>query len=179
MFALDIETAEDAYERTRSPLHWRLVNDLLNGFLAQNNGNWADNTWNDDMGWMSLALVQGYQITGNKTFLDKAIYAWNIAYNRGWDTKYGGGGVWENMDNFVHGDGRADKLALSNEPFVNCRRDAVSNHRRRRLLDQSQSDVCLGPRQRFQQDDRSGQRGREVAHRQAGCWSVGKLRQCL
>ncbi len=119
VFALDIETAEDAYERTRSPLHLRLVNDLLNGFLAQNNGNWADNTWNDDMGWMSLALVRGYQITGNKAFLDKAIYAWNLAYDRGWDTKYGGGGVWENMDNFVHGDGKADKLALSNDPFVN------------------------------------------------------------
>ena len=119
VFALDIEVAEDAYDRTHSPIHRRLVSDLLDGFLAQNNNNWADNTWNDDMGWMSLALLRGYQITGNKPYLDKAIYAWNLAYDRGWDTKYGGGGVWENMDNFVHGDGHADKLTLSNNPFVN------------------------------------------------------------
>jgi sialate O-acetylesterase len=114
VFALDVEVAEDAYERTRSPEHRQLLNDVLAGFLAQNNYDWTGDTWNDDVAWMTIALVRGYQLTGNKVYLDKAVKGWNIAYTRGWDTKYGGGGVWENMDNFVHGDGKADKLALSN-----------------------------------------------------------------
>ncbi len=119
VLALDIEVAQDAYERTRSTSHRDLVGELLDTFLAQNSYDWANNTWNDDMAWMTTALLRGYQITGKEAYLDKAAYAWNLAYNRGWDTKYGGGGVWENMDNFVHGDGNADKLALSNTTLVN------------------------------------------------------------
>ncbi len=119
VLALDIEVAQDAYERTRSSANRELVGELLDTFLAQNSYDWAGNTWNDDMAWMSTALIRGYQITGKKAYLDKAAYAWNLAYDRGWDTKYGGGGVWENMDNFVHGDGKADKLALSNTTLVN------------------------------------------------------------
>ena len=117
--ALDIEVAQDAYERTRSDANRALVGELLDTFLAQNSYDWANNTWNDDMAWMTTALIRGYQITGKQAYLDKAAYAWNLAYDRGWDTRYGGGGVWENMDNFVHGDGHADKLALSNTTFVN------------------------------------------------------------
>ncbi len=118
VLALDIEVALDAYERTRSTEHRGLVGELLDTFLKQNSYDWKGNTWNDDMAWMATALIRGFQITGNKAYLDKAAYAWNLAYDRGWDTKYGEGGVWENMDNFVHGDGKADKLALSNTTMV-------------------------------------------------------------
>ena len=116
--ALDVEMAEDVCLRMRTPAQMQLVNDLLTTFLAQNDFDWSQDTWNDDLAWMTLAMLHGYQITGNTTFLNKAVSAWNIAYDRGWDTKYGGGGIWENMDNFVHGDGRADKCSLSNNPFV-------------------------------------------------------------
>ena len=118
--ALDVEFAEDVCLRMRTPAQHQLVNDLLTTFLAlpENNFDWSQDTWNDDLAWMTLAMLHGYQITGNTTFLNKAVSAWNISYNRGWDTKYGGGGIWENMDNFVHGDGRADKCSLSNNPFI-------------------------------------------------------------
>ncbi|BDI29345.1 hypothetical protein CCAX7_13960 [Capsulimonas corticalis] len=116
--ALDIEVAEDAYLRDRTPTHRQLVNDLLTHFLAYESYDWSLDTWNDDIAWMTLACVRGYQITGNNAFLNKATYAWNMAYNRGWDTSYGGGGIWENMDNFPHGDGHADKCALSTNPFI-------------------------------------------------------------
>ena len=116
--ALDVEMAEDVCLRTRTPAQMQLLNALLRTFLAQNDFVWSQDTWNDDLAWMTLAMLHGYQITGNATFLKKAVSAWNIAYDRGWDTKYGGGGIWENMDNFVHGDGRADKCSLSNNPFV-------------------------------------------------------------
>ena len=116
--ALDVEFAEDVCLRMRTPAQRQLVNDLVTTFLAQNDFDWSHDTWNDDLAWMTLAMLQGYQITGNATFLNKAVSAWNIAYDRGWDAKYGGGGIWENMDNFVHGDGRADKCSLSNNPFI-------------------------------------------------------------
>ncbi len=118
VFALDIEVAEDAYERSRTPQRRQLVIDLLDSFLAQNGHDWTGNTWNDDIAWMTTALLRGFQLTGRKTYLDTATRAWNMAYDRGWDTRYGGGGVWENMDNFVHGEGKADKLALSNTSLV-------------------------------------------------------------
>ena len=116
--ALDVEFADDVCLRMRTPAQLQLINDLLTTFLAQNDFDWSQDTWNDDLAWMTLAMLHGYQITGNTTYLNKAVSAWNIAYDRGWDTKYGGGGIWENMDNFVHGDGRADKCALSNDPFI-------------------------------------------------------------
>ena len=116
--ALDVEFAEDVCLRMRTPAQRQLVNDLLTTFLAQNDFDWSHDTWNDDLAWMTLAMLHGYQITGNATFLNKAVSAWNISYDRGWDAKYGGGGIWENMDNFVHGGGRADKCSLSNNPFV-------------------------------------------------------------
>ena len=118
VFALDLEVAQDAYERTRSPEHRQLVIDLLDTFLIQNSSDWSGNTWNDDMAWMATALARGFQLTGDKKYLDKAAHAWNLAFDRGWDTKYGGGGIWENMDNFVHGEGKADKCALSNTALV-------------------------------------------------------------
>ncbi len=116
--AINIQIAEDAYERTHSPVDRQLVTDLLDSFLVQYNYDWATNDWNDDLGWNTITLVRGYQITGDKKYLNKAVYAWNLAYDRGWDTKYGGGGVWENMGD-VREKPQADKLALSNEPFVN------------------------------------------------------------
>jgi len=116
--ALDIEVAEDAYLRDRTPAHRQLVSDLLTHFLAYESYDWSLDTWNDDIAWMTLALVRGYQITGNTTFLNKATYAWNMAYNRGWDTAYGGGGIWEDMNDFSNGSGHVAKCALSTNPFI-------------------------------------------------------------
>ena len=69
-------------------------------FLAQNDFDWSQDTWNDDLAWMTLAMLHGYQITGNATFLNKAISAWNIAYDRGWDTNTaaaGSGRTWTTL----------------------------------------------------------------------------------
>src|SRR6185437_7098206 len=43
--------------------------------------------------------------------LNQAISAWNMAYNRGWDSALGGG-IWENMDL------KDAKCALSNDPMI-------------------------------------------------------------
>jgi len=117
--ASDIYAAEDYFARTHDVAAQKLIADLLDTFLANNNGaDWSWDSWNDDTEWGVIACVRGYQITGDTKYLDAAAKNWNMTYNRGWDTKYGGGGVWENMDNFVHGDGKADKCSLSNNPLV-------------------------------------------------------------
>lgn len=115
--ALDVQIAEDAYDRSHSPMHRQLVADLMETFIKQYDYDWTTNDWNDDLGWLAITFVRGYGITGNKAYLDKAIYAWNLAYDRGWDLKYGGGGIWENMGD-VRSKGKPDKLALSNDPFI-------------------------------------------------------------
>jgi len=115
--ALNVQLAQDVYERSHSPVHRQLVADLMETFIKQYDYDWSTNDWNDDIGWLAITFVRGYQITGDKRYLDKAIYGFNLAYERGWDTVYGGGGMWENMGD-VRRKGKPDKLALSNDPFI-------------------------------------------------------------
>jgi hypothetical protein len=99
--ALDIQMVEDVYRRTKSTAHSTLITNLLNTFLVQNastSGNQQDWTWNqynDDLLWAGLAFARGYQVTHNSTFLNQAAYAFNLAYNRGWDASLGGGIWWD------------------------------------------------------------------------------------
>lgn len=109
--ALEIQLAADAYERTKSIVHKQLVSELITTFLAKENYNWALDTWNDDIAWMTIACLRAYRITGNTALLNKAVSAWNMAYNRGWDSALGGG-IWEEMNL------RDAKCALSNDPMI-------------------------------------------------------------
>jgi predicted alpha-1,6-mannanase (GH76 family) len=109
--ALEIQLAEDAYDRTKSVDAAQLVNKLTTTFLVKENYDWSLDTWNDDIAWMTIACVRGYQITGNPALLNQAISAWNMAYNRGWDSALGGG-IWENMEL------KDAKCALSNDPMI-------------------------------------------------------------
>lgn len=93
--AIDIEGAEDAYERTHSPVHQQLVNSLCTHFLLQSPVPWSGDYWNDDIGWFALVLARGCQMTGNTNFLNAAEYGFNMAFARGWDTNYNNGGIWE------------------------------------------------------------------------------------
>ncbi|MCW3060567.1 MAG: glycoside hydrolase family 76, partial [Capsulimonas sp.] len=95
--ASDIFVAEDYFARTHDPATQALITKLLNTFMADNNGaDWSWDSWNDDIAWAVIAFVRGYQITGNTAFLNAARNNWNVAYNRGWDSTFGGG-VWEEM----------------------------------------------------------------------------------
>ncbi|HEX4266024.1 MAG TPA: TIM-barrel domain-containing protein [Verrucomicrobiae bacterium] len=108
---LEIQVAEDAYDRTKSVAAQQLVRDLTTTFLTKENYDWSLDTWNDDIAWMTIACVRGYQITGNIALLNKATNAWNMAYNRGWDSALGGG-IWEEMN------AKDAKCALSNDPMI-------------------------------------------------------------
>ena len=110
-FSLDIEGAEDAYERTQSPQQLQLVNQLLTTWLIQTPPPWSWDGWNDDIGWYSLALIRGYQMTGNANFLAQAEYGFNYAFGRGWDTNFNGGGIWEEQPANVSGPPGKNPLA--------------------------------------------------------------------
>ncbi len=113
--AVDIEGEEDAYERTGTAAHQKLITDLLNTFLVKNRPPWVGNGWNDDMGWVSLVLIRGYQMTGTPNFLTQAKYGFDLAYSRGWDTQYNGGGIWERQLDKLPAGTAPMKEALSND----------------------------------------------------------------
>jgi len=113
--ALDIQGVEDTYLRTKSEAHKTLITNLLNTFLQQNQGtgglyDWSWNKFNDDILWAGIAFARGYQITHNPVYLTQAKYAFNRAYDRGWDNTLGGG-IWWDVDH-------QDKSGLSNNTAV-------------------------------------------------------------
>ncbi|MFJ1959068.1 glycoside hydrolase family 76 protein [Streptomyces microflavus] len=113
--ALDIQAVQDVHDSAPSTETRDLVRRLLDTFLQQNRGggglyDWNWNEYNDDLLWAGLAFVRGYKITGNRTYLDQAQYAFNRVYDRGWDGALGGGIWWS-----IH---KRDKNALSNSPAV-------------------------------------------------------------
>ncbi len=109
-FSIDIQGQEDAFERTQSPQQQQLINNLCTTWLMQNPPPWNDG-WNDDIGWFSLALVRGYQMTGNANFLAQAEYGFNLAFARGWDTNYNNGGIWEEQPSDNNGQPGKNPLA--------------------------------------------------------------------
>ena len=116
--ALDIAVAEDRYMYTHSAADRQLVNDLMTTFVAKEGSNWIKNSsWNDDMAWMIIAGLRAYQITGNEAWLKIVTDCWNATWDRGWDTKYAGGGIWEDMGHITPWD-KPSKCGLSNSPIV-------------------------------------------------------------
>jgi predicted alpha-1,6-mannanase (GH76 family) len=114
--ALDIQAMEDAYERTGRADHKQLVSDLCNSFLQLNPPPYDWDGWNDDIAWMGLALIRGHRITGNSNFLTQARYCFDYVWDRGWDTQYNNGGIWEQQPDYLPADGELIKEALSNNP---------------------------------------------------------------
>ena len=108
----DTMIASDVYERTHGRAQEQFVDTLVGNFLDVNGtGWWANYDWNDDIGWIAMAQMRAYQTTGDQRFLDGSANAWNVTYNKGWNTASGGGGIWERM-------GTTSKCGLSNSPFV-------------------------------------------------------------
>lgn len=113
--ALDILAAEDAYERTGRADHKAIVNKLCRTWLEDTPPPWTWDGWNDDIGWFALAMVRGYQMTGEEDYLEAAKYGFDMAWDRGWDTQYNGGGIWEQQPDMTPEGEPISKEALSND----------------------------------------------------------------
>lgn len=114
--ALDIFGMQDTYERRESDADKALVDQLCNTFLKINPPPYAWDGWNDDLAWMGLGLARGYQITKTPNYLTQAEYCFNLAYNRGWNTIFNGGGIWEQQPDMTPAGEPVNKEALSNNP---------------------------------------------------------------
>ena len=113
--SLNILVAQDAYERTGREAHKALVNELCASWLRRTPPPWEWDGWNDDIGWFAMALMRGYQMTGNAEFLKQARYGFGMAWARGWDTKYNGGGIWEQQPEKTPQGEKVSKEAISND----------------------------------------------------------------
>ncbi len=113
--ALNIMVAEDAFERTGSAAHKNLVNALCTTFLQKFPPGYTWDGYNDDIGWIAIMLARGYLITGNANLLTQARTAcFDMAWARGWDTQYNGGGIWEQQPNMTPAGQAINKSPLSN-----------------------------------------------------------------
>ena len=149
--SLDIMAEEDAYDRTGSPAQKALVDDLCRTWLKNTPPGsatepWKWDGWNDDLGWFSLALVRGYQITGNREFLTQAENGFHYAFGRGWDTKWNDGGIWEQQIEYCKNGAKISKETLSNDSLglVACllyqsTHEAVYLNRARQIYDWERS----------------------------------------
>jgi len=118
--SLDIMGEEDAYDRTGSAADKTLVNNLCATWLKNTppgsaDHPWSWDGWNDDIGWFTMALARGYQITGNTDFLTPAENGFNYAFKRGWDTKWNDGGIWEQQIEYCKNGAAINKEVLSND----------------------------------------------------------------
>lgn len=92
-----IEAAEDSYDRAPTTGKRDQIRALLNGLnnVVSGTTDFASwNEYNDDVMWAVIALARGYEITGNRPFLDQAMWQFNSVWSRAWDTTLGGGLWW-------------------------------------------------------------------------------------
>jgi predicted alpha-1,6-mannanase (GH76 family) len=92
--AEEIEMIIDAYERTSSSVYKGMITETINGFNNYFGSDWSGNTFNDDIMWMCIASLRGYQKTGTTSFRDNAKANFDRVYTRAYDGTLGGGLWW-------------------------------------------------------------------------------------
>ena len=89
-----MEMVIDAYQRSGNNIYYNMINELYNGFIAQNTSNWSGNIYNDDIMWMVIFCSRAYEVTGNVTYKNQAKSQFDLVYDRAFDTSLGGGLWW-------------------------------------------------------------------------------------
>lgn len=93
----------DGYQRTGEVLYLVRAQALLDGIFETNNGSFINNYY-DDMGWLALASLRGYELSGDGRFRDAVDVLWNDI-KTGVNDQHGGGVAW-----------RKDQLSYKNTP---------------------------------------------------------------
>ncbi len=89
--ALDVMI--DAYSRTNDNLYKTTITQWYDGVKAKN-GNTFYNEYYDDMEWIALAMLRGYNVTQDAKFKTASKEVW-IDIQTGWNTNAGGGVSWK------------------------------------------------------------------------------------
>jgi predicted alpha-1,6-mannanase (GH76 family) len=91
-FAQAWDSVIDGVERTGGRHYLGLIQTL---YSAQSGSTWRSDYY-DDESWMALALIRAYDLTGNRTYLDRAV-ALYAEITAAWDTTSAHpGGIWWN-----------------------------------------------------------------------------------
>ena len=94
-----LETYIDVYEQTRSDEDKEKMLSFATGFIRNHNFNWTYNKYNDDIMWACIAFARIANLTGNKLYAKYAKQNFDAVWERGWDTKLGGGLYWTTDNN--------------------------------------------------------------------------------
>ena len=106
--AEEIEMVIDVAESTHRSSYTNQVAKLIEGFDAHYGAGWTNNVYNDDVVWICIANLRGYQLTGNTHWRDHARTQFDAVYRRAWDTNCLGGGLYWKTEN------------LSKNACINC-----------------------------------------------------------
>jgi hypothetical protein len=97
--AEEIEMVIDAWDRSRNPAYSNQVVELIEGFDRLHGSDWTKNEFNDDVMWICIANLRGYQVTANAKWRDHARASFDAVYARAWDTNFAGGGLFWKTEN--------------------------------------------------------------------------------
>ncbi|GAB3925419.1 glycoside hydrolase family 76 protein [Mucilaginibacter myungsuensis] len=89
-----LEIVLDAYDVTKDERYKTKFETLYNNFIARHKTDWQHNDFNDDIAWAVLFSVRGYNMTGDKRYLDQAKTQYDKMYARAFTNAYGGGLLW-------------------------------------------------------------------------------------
>lgn len=83
----------DGFVRTKETYYLERFEAEYEGAFRENGGTFLHN-WYDDMEWMTLALIRAFDITGEKRYIEQAVYIWNDI-KTAWNDSCGGGMAWK------------------------------------------------------------------------------------
>ena len=90
-FAEIFEIIEDLYEVTGDKSYFPMLEEMYKFVLRRYTEDWKDNPFNDDIMWLTIALTRAYLYTGEKKYLDTAVFNFENTYSRAKSDDLGGG----------------------------------------------------------------------------------------
>ncbi len=105
-----IEAKLDAYERTGSPARLEQAERIFR-YVVRRNGRSLFNDYFDDMGWLGLAVLRLFDLSGSPAYLSAATSLWERIRSQGWNDTMGGGIAWRTQQLYY-------KNTPANGPFV-------------------------------------------------------------
>lgn len=93
-FAEIFEIIEDYYEISGDKGVFSMFEEMYQYILRRYTDDWKENPFNDDIMWLTIALTRAYLYTGEKKYLDTAVFNFENTYQRAKSDDLGGGLFW-------------------------------------------------------------------------------------
>ncbi len=93
-FAEIFEIIEDYYEVTGDKSVFAQFDEMADYVLRRYGKDWEKNPFNDDIMWLTIAFTRAYLYTGEKKYLDTAVFNYEKTFARAKSDDLGGGLFW-------------------------------------------------------------------------------------